>query len=381
MVYVRTMSPGESMRLSALMLTLVFSAFIASWCFASPSLAAPAAKQDLTSLVTEMEQVVFGATRKNAPLATRIKNLEIQAMCQAQTGTLKARVDKLISVVGLNHSDYLPPVAPTMDSDQKKPGVALDRLTHQRAPHQEDSLGQNPRDTHAQQAHRSAGQARRQSTHPVAHTVQRATLRQEADMVRQNLVSGIKLHREGRLAEAEDRFKEVLKLEPYNGDACFSLGSLAEERGDLAGALGYYSAASVANPNDREAKDAVLQVQERISARQGPFVNPLVSSRDGQAPLLQARAAEFTDADLPEAGVLYTQNPIPAAPVIPAGYPSPAIHQPPVPTVNIGQNPPPQRRSSGTGKAVARGLARMAVGAALNYSGLHCPLCNILRGF
>ncbi len=371
------------MRLSASTFTLVLSGVIASGLFliaeqagASPAAMPAATSQghDLTSLVTQMEQVVFGSTRKNTPLAQRIKNLEIHAMCRTQKGTLKARVDKLEDVIGLNHSEYLPPLAPRMDSGLEKPKVAPQSQT---VSSKSSGRSTNSNSRHLDRVPPISG---RQAASSVETAKPRPVLPQD---VRSVLVDAIKLHHSGNLPEAEAKFREVLKLDPYNGDACFSLGSLAEGRGDLAAALGYYSAASIANPNDREAKDAFLQVQERIGQQQqGPFVNPLsVASGDGHVPVLQARAAEFTDADLPQPGVLYAQNPIPSAPIMPPNYPAAAITQPPMPTMNIGQNSPPPRHSGGTGKAVAKGLARVAVGAALNYSGLHCPLCHLLRGF
>lgn len=342
------------MRLRASISTLVCAAVLITSGNVVASAAPPAAasSDSLTSLVTKMELVVFGSTRKNSPLAQRISNLEIHAACQTQKGTLKARVDKLVQVIGLTKSETAPPFAPPIaTSISGKPHAA--------------PIGTRATDSDSP------------NEHPPA------TAANKADEVRHVLVQGIKLHQNGNLSDAEQKFKQVLKLDPYNADACFSLGSLAEGKGDLAGALGYYSAAAVANPNDREARDAVLQVQERIAQQQGPFVNPLsIASANGSAatPLLQARASEFTAADIQQQGMLYPQNPSCASLGTPT-FPTGNIRQSqPIPTLNVGQNPPP-RQSSGTGKAVARGLARVAVGAALNASGLHCPLCNILRGF
>lgn len=367
------------MRLRVSLLTLACSAWLvtSSGFGSAASAATPQATssaRDLTSLVTQMELVVFGSTRKSEPLAERIRNLEVHAMCQAQTGTLKSRVDKLVQEIGLSTS-------------QNKVESKTESKTARTAERKPERKAESKATTTAPPFAPPIGITRpRHVTPGASHTGDRlsgqtatGTAESKADEVRQALLQGIKLHQDGKLSDAEVKFKQVLRLEPYNADACFSLGSLAESKGDLAGALGFYSTAALANPNDREARDAVLQVQEHIAQQQGPFVNPLSVAQNGSTPLLQARASEFTAAEIQQQGLLYPQAPAYATlgtPTFPSGSIRPSSQ--PVPTLNVGQNPPPR---PSTGKAVARGLARVAVGAALNYSGLHCPLCNILRGF
>lgn len=373
---------GDYMRLRVSILTLVCSAWlITSSSFSNAvSAATPqgsSSARDLTSLVTQLELVVFGSTRKSSPLAERIRNLEIHAMCQAQTGTLKNRVDKLVQEIGLSTS----PSQAKSETESKKGRTAESRTqrkaeckTATPAPPFAPPIGT----TANTKPHDAATAANHSRDHHIGQTATR-TAESKAAEVRQALLQGIKLHQDGKLSDAEVKFKQVLRLEPYNADACFSLGSLAESKGDLAGALGFYSTAALANPNDREARDAVLQVQEHIAQQQGPFVNPLSVAQAGSTPLLQARASEFTAAEIQQQGLLYPQAPAYATlgtPTFPSGSIRPSSQ--PVPTLNVGQNPQPR---PSTGKAVARGLARVAVGAALNYSGLHCPLCNILRGF
>lgn len=311
--------------------------------------------QDLTSTVNRLEMAVFGSTSKTKPLAARINNLEIHTQCETQTGTLKSRVEKLVQTVGLGSSTSISTPVSEVSTTTKSTPTVVGKKTEKAPPF-------------APPIHAS-------------HVSKPLTTAAKADEIRKVLVESIRFHQDGKLTDAEKGFKRVLELDPYNADACFSLGSLSEAKGDLTGALGYYSAAAVANPADREAQNAVVQVQERISQQQGPFVNPLSVSNSGSPPLLQARASEFTTADMPQQGVFYPQTPMSASlgtPTFPTGSIRP---QQQIPSYNVGQSPPQQRPTSGTGRAVARGLARVAVGAALNASGLHCPLCNILRGF
>jgi tetratricopeptide (TPR) repeat protein len=72
------------------------------------------------------------------------------------------------------------------------------------------------------------------------------------------------LYHQGDRGTAERLFKQVLTLDPGNADANFSLGAIAEQRGELAAALCYYQAALAANPSDKEAIEAVESLQAKM---------------------------------------------------------------------------------------------------------------------
>jgi Flp pilus assembly protein TadD len=75
------------------------------------------------------------------------------------------------------------------------------------------------------------------------------------------------LYQQGRTVEAEYAFKHVLTLDSHSTDAFFNLGVIAETKGDLQGALGYYQRATALNPSDQELSDAVRAVQTKISSQ------------------------------------------------------------------------------------------------------------------
>lgn len=75
------------------------------------------------------------------------------------------------------------------------------------------------------------------------------------------LREGMQAHNEGNDAKAEHLFKQVVLLQPRNPDGYFNLGAVAEQKGDLAGALISYRAALNLNPHDQELKEAVSAVE------------------------------------------------------------------------------------------------------------------------
>lgn len=178
------------------------------------------------------------------------------------------------------------------------------------------------------------------------------------------LEEAVKLHQEGKDSEAEQSLRRILEKSPGNADAFFSLGAMAESRGDLKSALEFYTSAMQANPDDAEVRAAVTDLSRKISAmNSGPFVNPMSSMGASGAPVLQGRASEL------DARAAAANNSFPG---------NAAITSPPIPNLNISPRHP---ANNSAGPAIARTLARAALGAALRGSGLHCPACQLLRGF
>jgi len=81
----------------------------------------------------------------------------------------------------------------------------------------------------------------------------------------------------GDTQAAEASFRTALYVDPSNADARFNLGVIAENKGDLSGALGYYQGALKTHPDDPELKDAVQAVQSRLKVSGG-----LAQSATGQ---------------------------------------------------------------------------------------------------
>jgi len=248
------------------------------------------------------------------------------------------------------------------------------------------------------------------------------------------LARGAKLHREGKVEEAESVFKEVLAHNPQNVDAFFDLGAIAEGRGDLFAALSNYRAALALRPGDKELKDAVLSTEKAIrrsavtthqenQTNSGMNGGNAVPFNDSSHPLKMGQAKNISDlqssnivpsvfspsfgsvdsalsvpmADAepkaldtktfqlssrkgefvpPTLGI--TPDQFPDLPVGLGGHSTTNICPPATPpTLTVNQN---QTSTGGQKMRRAAGfLLTVGAGAALNMSGLHCPICHMLN--
>jgi len=241
------------------------------------------------------------------------------------------------------------------------------------------------------------------------------------------LAQGAKLHKEGRVEEAEAIFKEVLIHDPQSVDAFYDLGAIAEGRGDLISALSHYHAALALRPGDKELKEAVASVEKALKknstntelagkktsplsiapeAKAEPIDNieglapavpdtPVLSLTPAQQeeglPVLSVTQGESEEAPkvvdaktfqlssrkgeviTPSLGI--SQDQFPDIPLRVKG--SAASSCPPAPTLAVGQN----QRSVGAQRMrqAASLIIMVGAGAALNASGLHCPVCHMMR--
>lgn len=90
---------------------------------------------------------------------------------------------------------------------------------------------------------------------------------QQSDRVKDLLRQAISQYGSGNAAEAEKTFNLVLKMDKDNADAHFSLGAIAESRGDLDAASGHYRVAQRSNPEDADVQKAVVAVENKIRDR------------------------------------------------------------------------------------------------------------------
>lgn len=239
---------------------------------ASLSVAAPlnaAEQKGLVHRVSKMEQCIFGVPHKELPMHDRVSQLEVQTIGKPQPGGIAKRLDTLERVVNGKTTALLPPIAPQLDTGATKPSVA-------------PQIGSSPAPVFGSSpvSHSSAVSHSPAVSHPT-------------ESVDQMLRQGTLAHQTGRPDEAEKIFKEVLVKSPFNSNACFNLGAIAEGKGDLAGALGNYRTALIGAPNDPQIQEAIAQVESQISQKQdSPFKNPLVSTANGGT-VLQGSASEY----------------------------------------------------------------------------------------
>src|SRR5262249_3673340 len=81
----------------------------------------------------------------------------------------------------------------------------------------------------------------------------------------QLMSSGMQSHSAGDTVGAQQAFRKVLQLDPQNTDAFFNLGALAQQQGDLQGALADYQSALKIAPDDSDLKAAVDSVRTKMA--------------------------------------------------------------------------------------------------------------------
>ncbi|MBX9720736.1 MAG: tetratricopeptide repeat protein [Candidatus Obscuribacterales bacterium] len=319
--------------------------------------------------LNSIEQAIVGNTNSKQPIEKRIKELELKVFAKVQNGSLSNRISGLQKFAGISDkplsgniplgktpssvssSGFMPPLPPQFDNGQD--GI-------KQAP---DHGGSNSSST------QSATNTTTKSATSSTTKSTSSTMTQEATAKR--LEEAVKLHHSGKSVEAEQSLRIILANNPQNSDAYFSLGAIAESRGDLKTALEYYTSAMQANPNDSEAHDAVAELSRKITATANqPFYNPLgPPPEQGSSKVLQGRAWEL--------GSNATQNGMQGQAAFTApNIRSANVSQQGIPTVGVSQ---PVRQSAGA--SIGRSLARAALGAALSGTGLHCPVCHMLQGF
>lgn len=203
------------------------------------------------------------------------------------------------------------------------------------------------------------------------------------DLLRQGTLH----HNNGYLAEAEQCFRQALILDPRNANGYFNLGAIAESRGDLITALGHYRAGLNVSPGDKEISDAITSVESQLKQ---------VSNSDSSSTRLARSTAAFSQPVSANAPPLLSSSDS-APPVAPAR----SMHVPP-PSSKQFQLKSSTSRTTGGAQAAApanppvgsvtqpsrkKAIAKAALGAAvsiglstaLRSSGLHCPVCRVVR--
>lgn len=209
----------------ALSLVLVFGTFAPAFAAASSSSSSNEARLE------KIENSLLARTQKGMSEQDRLSTLENRVFGTKKSGSVSERLanlDTAVSSARTASSLLAPPMAPRLDTT---PWSKVEEPQPQALSNYDDPDTATPTDA---------------ST---------AMLKRATD-----------LYTKGDTAEAERMFKKVLTLDSRNADAHYNLGAIAEARGDVAQALNAYRMASQINPNDREFRDAVAQIERKQNA-------------------------------------------------------------------------------------------------------------------
>lgn len=202
---------------------------------------------------------------------------------------------------------------------------------------------------------------------------------------------GAESHRRGELTLAEEIFRQVLNQDPRNSDAYFNLGALAEGRGDYVAALGHYSAASIFNPGDAQIAEARAAMESAIrtsgprsplqmpSAANGSIANIQAAPASSEAVLLESQYSRSDPAVAQDGKVFQLRsNQDALLPPVLGVSPSQTV-APQIPVQPAAPISMPQSKSNRAARAVLGTALNIGASYALRGTGLHCPVCRLVR--
>ena len=102
------------------------------------------------------------------------------------------------------------------------------------------------------------------------------------------LAEAIRLHRQGALGEAAERYVQVLRNEPTNADVLYALAQIACHQGRFAEGVDFSQRALAIDPHRARAQRPPRQ--RRTSRRRGGADRPLVQQQSGSGRITRSSA-------------------------------------------------------------------------------------------
>lgn len=228
-----------------------------SWtAFGAPARAADAASNQ-SGVLAAIERKLFFQTYAQEDLDSRLKRLEKRIFGQSIGGTPEQRLTRLAAVA-----------QPEVDADAVS---AADRQQQEMAETRPSVATAAARTTKTGSINAVAGMPAQTDPDEYECAIERARVSVQAakeEEVRQLLGEGVELWRAGRGQEAIEKFEQVIRLDPHNAEAHFSMGIIEETQGNLVEAASSYRLAAKVRPDNPEYRDAIAAVEKKLAAKQ-----------------------------------------------------------------------------------------------------------------
>lgn len=203
------------------------------------------AKDKNIEKITEVEKVLYFKTYNQEPLEKRLKRLEKRYFGEAATGSIGSRVDKIYNLA----KEQIEASNEKENSDSAKPSA-------EEAQYPKPKVKTNFDDPDKENEERKL-----------------AVLKARDAEITSLLKEGITLWKTRDAKKAEETFLQVIRLDPRNAEAFFSVGVIYEAQGKLEKALKSYDKAHYFNPDRMDYKDAIVSVKDKI--KKGGSLDPL----------------------------------------------------------------------------------------------------------
>ncbi len=197
--------------------------------------------------LASIEQKLFMKSYDHDPEETRISRVEKNVFGAPVPGDLNERLQRIIEAVG-----------PNRDPDGSVSGLCSKKSEAVSAPYKQQQVPQ------AEQRMESKSAPYLDDQQSAIQRAQIAVQAAREERINHLMEEGVQAWRGKRGPLAIEKFEEVLRLDPHNAQANFSMGIAYESVGNFIEAVACYKRASNENPDNKEYAEA-LRATERKS--------------------------------------------------------------------------------------------------------------------
>jgi len=281
---------GKTLDRAAILSMILFVAF---WVSPSQVEASPA-----NTKLPAMERHLFFRSYNDDSMEARLERIERRIFGTARSGTVEERLQRLNFVLAEKiEASKADPVETVMARIKSGELTVSDNTTAKTT-----TSGTIKQDSPQSQKDKTPIQAQPiQKEKRLSQEEEELAVRAAREAELRNLLAeAVSFWRSGNSQEAIKSFKQVVRLDPQNSEAYFSLGIIAESGGKLDDALIYYRRAAQARADNAEYHEAVTAVTNKINTRA-----TVASRRDEVRSLAQDALAAFRRGELVSALDLY----------------------------------------------------------------------------
>lgn len=231
-----------------------------------------------TSKLSGVEKAVFFKTYAEEDAEKRVERLEKRYFGDPQQGDLSERLQRIFELAGPAATAE---PAPTAETPRGKPDAKAPKNKYPGAQYPKN--GPKESDMAWEKASMAATKASDQNVQDLLKEALRLSKRKETE-------------------QAIEKYNQVLRFDPQNALAYFSLGVIFESKGDIGQALEHYKKAHDINPDRMDYKNAIVELESK-----GAQINASQSKQAETNELARQAAEAFKRKEYQSALGMYKQ--------------------------------------------------------------------------
>lgn len=224
-----------------------------------PSLAI---SKEQESKLTNIEKHLFFKAYTTEPPETRIGRVEKRFFGEASSeGTIEERLQKVFEAAG-----------PQVDADGSSSGGQMTQPEKPVEPKESGEPAKSGKRSGKTPPQKKTAEPITPSASDTAEDAWDAAtknaLQARDEEINKLLAEAVKFWKKRNAGDATAKFNQVVRLDPQNAEAYFSLGVIAEAKGELKEASALYFKAHDINPDRMDYKEAIQTLNEKLAKRQ-----------------------------------------------------------------------------------------------------------------